>query len=77
MSKKSKIQQARDVLAIQGYDGNWNYDPYMQGMYNGMELIVAIIEGRKPQYRESPEKWLSDFPGTHNPEPSPVEMRKL
>lgn len=74
---KSKIQQARELTAIQGSDGNWNYDPYMQGMYNGMELVLATWEGRKPEFRKSPEKWLSDFPQTENPEPSPIEMRKL
>jgi len=37
----------KELLEVQGRDGNWNLDPYMQGMYNGMELIVALAEGRE------------------------------
>lgn len=55
---KNKIVTMRESLKIQGYDGNWNYDEYMHGMYNGMELMLAYAEGREPVYREKPEKWL-------------------
>ena len=48
----------RDVLEVQCRDGNWNFDPYMHGMYNGMELMMALAEGRDPNYREAPEQWL-------------------
>lgn len=54
------VKQLSELIKIQGEDGNWNYDPYMLGMYNGMELMFATIEGRDPQFREAPEKWLSD-----------------
>jgi len=31
-------------------------------MYNGMELIVALAEGRDPVFRKAPENWLSAQP---------------
>jgi len=52
----------KELLEVQGRDGNWNLDPYMQGMYNGMELIVALAEGRDPVFRKAPENWLSAQP---------------
>lgn len=40
-----------ELLEVQGADGNWNYDDYMCGMFNGMELAVATLEGRDPEFR--------------------------
>ena len=53
-----KMSAINDLLRIQGIDGNWNYDPYMQGMYNGMEVVIAILEDREPVFKSAPEKWL-------------------
>ncbi len=52
---KNKLETMKKALRIQGYDGNWNYDEYMFGLYNGMELMLAYAEGREPVYREIPE----------------------
>lgn len=49
---EKKLAKLKELLAVQGNDGNWNYDNYSTGMYNGMELAVAIFEDREPQYRE-------------------------
>jgi hypothetical protein len=54
---KSPLEELIEVHQIQGEDGNWNYDPYMQGMFNGLELALAIFEEREPNYREAPTKW--------------------
>ena len=40
------IENLKDVHKVQGYDGNWNYDPYMLGLYNGLEMALAIMENR-------------------------------
>lgn len=48
---EAKVADANELLAIQGEDGNWDYSDYMLGMYNGMELIVSVMEGREPSYR--------------------------
>lgn len=45
------IKQANELKDVQGQDGNWNYDDYMCGMYNGMELILATLENRDPVYK--------------------------
>jgi len=58
--EKSKIEAMNDMMKIQGADGNWNYDPYMQGLYNGMEMMLSIAEGREPIFREAPQEWLSN-----------------
>lgn len=57
---RSKLEAMKESLKIQGYDGNWNYSEYMQGMYNGMELMLAIAEGREAVYREKPEKFIGE-----------------
>jgi hypothetical protein len=46
------LNAMRTVHEIQGRNGNWNHDPYMCGLYNGMELMLAIAEGRGPVYRD-------------------------
>lgn len=48
----------RDVHAIQGQNGNWDNDSYMTGMFNGIELSLAILEGREPVYRTTPKRSL-------------------
>lgn len=58
--KEKYIEDMKDVLKVQGYDGNWNYDEYMHGMYNGMELMLAIAEERDPIFKEKPNEWLKD-----------------
>jgi hypothetical protein len=56
------VIKMKELLEVQGRDGNWNLDQYMQGMYNGMELMVALAEGRDPVFRKAPENWLSAPP---------------
>jgi len=52
------VAKMREVLEVQGRDGNWNFDRYMQGMFNGMEMMMSLAEGRDPVFRDPPEKWL-------------------
>lgn len=56
-----RIESVRHMRDVQGYDGNWNYDPYMQGLYNGLEFALSLLEVREPQFKSSPEKWLGDI----------------
>ena len=53
------LVKLKEMLEVQGRDGTWNYDYYFHGMYNGMEVMLAVLEGREPAFREAPEKWLS------------------
>jgi len=59
------LQAVRDQLEIQGRDGNWNYDQYMAGMYNGLECALATLEDREPEYRKlpTPEAKMLDLSG--------------
>ncbi|NBR23293.1 MAG: hypothetical protein EBU08_05855 [Micrococcales bacterium] len=61
MNFDDKIERMRKMLEVQGSDGNWNYDSYMLGMYNGIELMMSIMEDREPVYRSRPDVWLCDI----------------
>jgi hypothetical protein len=67
-----RFVHAREVIKIQGSDGNWNYDPYMHGMLNGMLLMMSIFEGKDPDYREAPAQWLKDRGSNSEPVAEPV-----
>lgn len=43
---------AKEMLSLQGHDGNYNYDNYMLGLYNGMEYVIALFEKRNPIYKD-------------------------
>lgn len=58
---KEQLQSMRNFVAIQGKDGSWNHDPYTHGMFNGMELMLSIIERRDPVYKDEPDRYLSDI----------------
>jgi len=45
------IEKLNGLLKVQGTDGNWNHDNYMCGMFNGMELMLSIIENREVNYK--------------------------
>ncbi len=62
----------QDVIDTQCSDGNWNYDPYMHGMANGLIVARSILTGEEPVFLEAPKKWLSDVP-MRNIESSPCE----
>ena len=52
----------RAITKAQCSEGNWNYDPYMHGMANGMILALSQMEGKDPEYLDAPKKWLSEKP---------------
>lgn len=54
-----RFGEFKDLVRIQCSTGNFDYDGYMHGMANGMLLAEAVLEGREPEYKEAPEKWLS------------------
>lgn len=55
-----RAAELHELLEIQAREGNWNADPYMNGLYNGLELAVATLEGRAPVFRRL---GLDDLPG--------------
>jgi hypothetical protein len=57
------VEQLKDFVEIQGETGNWDYDEYMHGMYNGMELMLATMENREPDFRSRPDKFITEVNG--------------
>ena len=45
------LKCSKEMLDIQGHNGNYNYDSYMLGIYNGMEYIIALFETREPIFK--------------------------
>ena len=46
-----------NIINIQKYDGNWNFDPYMQGMLNGMLLIESAVTNKEYKPYSAPKRW--------------------
>lgn len=62
MSRKSRyvpidkrIKNIAEILEIQGSDPSTVYDPYMIGLYNGLELALANVEQREPIFKQVPQ----------------------
>ena len=53
-----QLRSLRDIVEIQGRDGNWNYSEYMLGMFNGMEMMLSIVEKREPKFRGEPKRYI-------------------
>jgi len=58
----ANFKNLRDVINLQGQNGNWNYDPYMMGLYNGLEMARSIFVNKDPVFKDAPKKWLKDYP---------------
>lgn len=57
---QDSIDKVREMRDVQGMNGNWNFDPYMQGLYNGLEFAVSLLEKREPKFKSAPDKWIAD-----------------
>ena len=47
---KQHLKYSKEILDMQGQKGNYDYDEYMLGLYNGMEYIISLFETREPNY---------------------------
>jgi len=60
---RENILSLRNICDTQCSDGNWNYDPYMHGLANGLILAIAIMEDNSDaKYLTAPKVWLRDIP---------------
>lgn len=50
MLKGKRIRELKRVKDVQEQSLKGVHDDYMIGLYNGLELAVAIMENRKPIY---------------------------
>jgi hypothetical protein len=80
MNMKQYKKHLKDALDIQTADGNWNSDPYMHGMANGMIFCMAMLEDKEPEYLKAPKFWLSDLRVINDClsgiEPTPTETQR-
>lgn len=47
---RSKIKQVKDIIDLQKQSLEKSTDDYMVGLYNGLEIASAILEGREPEF---------------------------
>lgn len=64
---KENLNKLKELIKTQTSPGNWDYDPYMHGMANGMLLAEAIMEDREPEYLNAPKVWGKDKPKPSDP----------
>ena len=57
---RASIESLKDLLKTQCSDGNWNYDPYMHGMANGMILALSVFTDEQPVFLDAPDEWITD-----------------
>jgi len=61
------VKTLSEMKDVQCSDGNWNYDPYMHGMANGMIFALSLFDDKRPEYLEAPKVWLKDIPNDDKP----------
>lgn len=52
---EKRLEDIDDMLAIQTSAGNFDADPYMHGMANGMILVAATLKDEEPAFLEWPK----------------------
>ena len=60
MTSDQVLATIRNYKAIQGTEGNWDYGPYMHGMYNGIEICLSLLESRAPHFKNAPDHWRGE-----------------
>lgn len=55
---QDSLKLLRGILDIH----NWNSNPYMHGLANGMILALSLFDDKPPEYLVPPKVWLCDIP---------------
>jgi hypothetical protein len=60
-ARAALISDYEALLKTQLADGNWNADPYMHGMANGMIMFhsMAVDATASPEFLTAPQFWKS------------------
>ena len=59
---RKAIVSMDECLHVQTMPGNWDYDPYMHGMANGMILFRSFFFDEStdtPNFLNAPSEWVS------------------
>ncbi len=62
LTRACLARRIREIADIQCRHGNWDYDPYMHGLANGLLLAISIVSGEEPHFLDAPAEWLADKP---------------
>ena len=55
----ARLEVLHEITQIQCNDGNWNYDPYMQGMANGMLMALSVMDNTDdPGFLDALEEFI-------------------
>lgn len=57
---EEKIEQLRNMVAIQSTDGNWNYSQYMRGYCNGLMLALSLFEDVEPDFKDDIDAYIKE-----------------
>ena len=66
-SHEKRIRNLEEIIAVQRRDGNWNLDPYMLGLTNGLLLAQSIMDDLEPKYLDAPDTWEADKIANYGP----------
>lgn len=48
---KTRVKKVKEIRKVQEQMIETNADYYMVGLFNGLEMAVAILENREPEFR--------------------------
>jgi hypothetical protein len=52
--------EVRHLQVRQSSPGQWDHSPYQLGLYNGIEVTLALLENRDPDFRDPPAAWACE-----------------
>ena len=58
------LDNLNSIIKVQGATGNWDYDPYMHGLLNGLIMARSLFTDEEPEFVEAPVKWKKDYKGS-------------
>ena len=64
---QNSVTMLREMTEVQCNHGNWDFDPYMHGMANGMIFALSLFDNKRPEYLEAPDKWGNEDPDLSEP----------
>lgn len=59
-SHEKRLENLKEIIAVQLLDGHWNLDPYMLGLANGLLLAQSIMDEIDPKFLYAPDAWKAD-----------------
>mgnify|MGYP001569342536 CR=1 FL=1 len=61
-TRESIVAELQEFIDVSCKDGNYNCNPYLHGMANGLIFAKSVVDGGEPKYMETPKTWLGDKP---------------